>query len=149
MELARRWCGDVAALTIAASHTGYSDVAAATALGLALAVLARGADRTRLRLLGLLGALAGFQLMVKTNDGLLTIGILVVVVGLGEIHWKWATVVAGVPLVAVFLLGWLAAGQSVTNIASYVRVLCRWRSATARPCRSPRGGAPKTGMPSW
>ena len=59
--------------------------------------------------------------MVKTNDGLLTIGLLVVVVALGEIDWKWATVVAGVPLVAVFLLGWLAAGQSVTNIASYVR----------------------------
>jgi hypothetical protein len=110
-----------AALTIAASYTGYSDVAAATALGLALAVLAGGADRTRLTLLGLLGALAGFQLMVKTNDGLLTIGILVVVVALGEIPRKWATVVAGVPLVAVFLLGWLAAGQSVTNIASYVR----------------------------
>jgi hypothetical protein len=110
-----------AALTIATSYTGYSDVAAATSLGLALAVLAKGADRAGPRLLGLLGALAGFQLMVKTNDGLLTIGLLVVVVALGEIQWKWATVVAGIPLVAVFTLGWLAAGQSVTNIASYVR----------------------------
>ena len=69
----------------------------------------------------LLGALAGFQSMVKTNDGLLTVGLLVVVVALGDLGWRKALPAAGVPLVAVFVAGWTAAGQSVSNVASYWR----------------------------
>jgi hypothetical protein len=110
-----------AALTLASSKTGYSDVAAATALALALAALAARQDRVRLGLVALLGALAGFQLMVKTSDGLLTVGLLVVVVALGDLGWRKALPAAGAPLVAVFLGGWVAAGQSVSNVASYWR----------------------------
>ena len=142
-----------AAVAIAPSRTGSSDIAAATALGLALAALAAGrggatrapatADwaegqwagtgwaapnwararqsRAGLVLVGLLGALAGFQLMVKTNDGLLTVGLLAVVVVLGDLGWR-RTVPAGcIPLVTVFFGGWLAAGQSITNVFSYFR----------------------------
>jgi hypothetical protein len=110
-----------AALTLASSKTGYSDVASATALALALAVLAARQDRARLALVVLLGALAGLQLMVKTNNGLLTLGLLVVVVAFGDLGWRRATPAAGLALVAVFMSGWLAAGQSASNIASYWR----------------------------
>jgi hypothetical protein len=146
-----------AALAIVPSKTGYSDVAAGTALGLALAALAvghdarhgrtakdragqhwaapdwaapdgagqeaarAGQDRVRLVLVGLLAVLAGFQLMVKTNQGLLTIGLLVVVVALGDLDWRRAAPAAGAALVVAFFAGWLAAGQSLTNIASYFR----------------------------
>ena len=83
---------------------------------------AGGSPRSaRLGLVVLLGALAGFQSMVKTNDGLLTVGLLVVVVALGDLGWRKARPAAGVPLVAVFVAGWTAAGQSVSNVASYWR----------------------------
>ena len=84
-----------AALALAASRTGYSDVAAGTALGLALAVLVARQDRARLGLIVVLGALAGFQLMVKTNEGLLTLGLLVVVVVFGNLDWRRAVPAAG------------------------------------------------------
>jgi hypothetical protein len=110
-----------AALALATSRTGYSDVAAGTALGLALAALVARQDRARLGLIVVLGALAGLQLMVKTNEGLLTLGLLVVVVVFGNLDWRRAVPAAGAPLAAVFLGGWLAAGQSLSNIASYWR----------------------------
>jgi hypothetical protein len=110
-----------AALTIAASKAGYSDIAAATALGLALAALAAEQERARLTFIGLLGALTGFQFMVKTNDGLLALGLSVVVVVLGDVHRRRAMAAGALPLLAVFVAGWLAAGQSAGNIASYVR----------------------------
>jgi hypothetical protein len=110
-----------AALTLASSRTGYSDVATATALALALAALAARQERARLGLVVLLAALAGFQSMVKTNDGLLTVGLLVVVVALGDLGWRKAFPAAAVPLVAVFAVGWTAAGQSLGNVASYWR----------------------------
>ena len=56
----------------------------------------------------LLGALAGFQLMVKTNEGLLTMGLLVVVVVFGQIYWRRATPAAGAPWWRCsFSAGWL------------------------------------------
>ncbi len=111
------WAG----LTIAASKAGYSDVAAATALGLALAALAAQQPRARLTFLGILGALTGFQLMVKTNDGLLGLGLLLVVIVLGGMDWQRALAAGALPVLAVFFTGWLAAGQSLGNVASYVR----------------------------
>ncbi len=122
-----------AAVAIAPSKTGTSDIAAATALGLALAALAAGQagprqnwahprnDRVALVLVGLLGVLAGFQLMVKTNDGLITVGLLAVVVALGNLGWRRALPVGGAALVVTFFAGWLGAGQSISNIASYFR----------------------------
>ena len=110
-----------ATLTIAASRTGYADVAAATALALALAALSAGGERARLVLLGLLGALAGLQLMVKTNDGLLSLGLVIVVVALGTVDWWRAALVAGLPLLGTAFIAWVAAGQSIGNLPSYVR----------------------------
>jgi hypothetical protein len=122
-----------AAVAIAASKTGTSDIAAATALGLALAALAAGQpgpgpdwararnQRVALVLVGLLGVFAGFQLMVKTNDGLVAVGLLAVVVALGGAGWRRAAPVACVALVVTFFAGWLAAGQSISNISSYFR----------------------------
>ena len=113
------------ALSLAASKTGYSDVASVTALALAMAVLAARQERARLGLVVLLGALTGFQLMVKTNDGLLALGLLIVVVAFGELTWRRAAPAAVAPMVAVFLGGWLAAGQSASNLVSY------WRSSVS------------------
>jgi hypothetical protein len=137
-----------AVLAIAASKMGYSDLATGTALALALAALKAGLEtagremphsremprsrerpQSRLRgqsneglvLLGLLGALSGLQLLVKTNDGLVALGLLAVVVVLGGFEWRRAALAALVPLVGVSLAAWVAAGQSVRNVVSYVR----------------------------
>ncbi len=125
-----------AVLAMAASKMGYSDLATGTALALALAALEPGLDRAgreipqgRLKgqsngglvLLGLLGALAGLQLLVKTNDGLVALGLLAVVVVLGGFEWRRAALAALVPLAGVSLAAWVAAGQSVRNVVSYVR----------------------------
>ena len=110
-----------AALAIASSRFGYSDLAVGTALGLALAVLDARQDRARFVLLGLLGALAGFQLLVKTNDGVVSVGLLIVVVIFGGVEWRRAALTAGVPFVGVGLAAWVAAGQSVGNLVSYAR----------------------------
>jgi hypothetical protein len=115
-----------AAVAIAPSKTGSPDIAAATALGLALVALSAGhgegiENRAGLVLLSFLGALAGFQLMVKTNEALLTVGLLAVVVLLGGFGWRRAVPAGIAPLVVVFIGGWLAAGQSISNIVSYFR----------------------------
>ena len=63
-----------AAIAIASNMTGYSDLAADTALALALTALRSEQAKHRLVLLSLLGALAGFDLLVKFNDGLVCLG---------------------------------------------------------------------------
>ncbi|MGA3221492.1 MAG: hypothetical protein ABSE77_20870 [Acidimicrobiales bacterium] len=109
------------AIAIASGVTGYSDLAAGTALALALASLRTEQAKHRLVLLSLLAALAGFQLLAKFNDGLVILGLVIVSVAFASNKRLLASLVAGVPLVGVALVAWLAAGQSLTNLASYVR----------------------------
>ncbi|HXC63877.1 MAG TPA: hypothetical protein VNZ67_05940, partial [bacterium] len=69
-----------AALGIAANLLEAPQLGLATALGLALASFRASTTRARLILLGALGALAGFQLLVEINVGLVTTALLVVAV---------------------------------------------------------------------
>ena len=110
-----------AAIAVANSRTGYADLAGATALGLALTVLNLAPGRARWVCLGLLGGLTGFELLAKFNDGLVGAGLVVVVVALVELPRAKAALVASVPLVGVALIAWVAAGQSLGNVWSYLR----------------------------
>jgi hypothetical protein len=110
-----------AVIAIADSKTGYSDLASVTTLGLALAAVNAESDVRRWLWLALLGAVAGFQLLAKVNDGALGAGMVVVAVALGPRPRPKATLAAGVPMVGVAVVGWVAAGQSLSNVLSYAR----------------------------
>jgi hypothetical protein len=110
-----------ASVTIAASIVEAPELALGAALGLALASLATGSERARLGLLAALGALAGFQVLVEANVGLVTAGLAVVAVAGGTSRWGRATVTAAVPFVAVLVGALAASGQSLGNFASYLR----------------------------
>jgi hypothetical protein len=110
-----------AALGIAANLLEAPELALATALGLALASFRAPGIKTRLALLGCLGALAGFQLLVEINVGLVTTALLVLAVA-GAPHGRAQAALAGaVPFVAVPTVALVSAGQSLGNVASYVR----------------------------
>lgn len=119
-----------ASVTIAANLLEAPELALATALGLALASFRAATENSRLGLLAALGALAGFQLLVEINVGIVTAALAVLTVigateaspGAWREHARLRTaLVAGVPLVAVLATALVAAGQSIGNFASYVR----------------------------
>ena len=118
-----------ASVTIAANLLEASELALATALGLALASLRATSERGRLGLLGALGALAGFQILVEINVGIVTAALAAMTVagatGASPGAWREhprvrAALVAGVPFLAVLGTALVAAGQSISNFASYV-----------------------------
>jgi hypothetical protein len=111
-----------AALGIAANLLEAPELALATALGLALATFRTTTDEARLWLLGLLGALAGFQLLVEINVGLVTLALLVLAVAGAPTGGRARAALAGaVPFVVVPVVALVSAGQSLSNVASYVR----------------------------
>jgi len=119
-----------ASVTIAANLLEAPELALATALGLALASLRATSERGRLGLLGALGALAGFQVLVEINVGIVTAALAALtVIGATEASpgaWREhsrvrAAFVAGVAFLVVLVAALLAAGQSLSNFASYVR----------------------------
>jgi hypothetical protein len=74
----------------------------------------------------LLGALTGFSLLTKWNDGLVAFGLFVVVFvtfaaygGLGRLGG--AATAGALSCAVVFALAWAGAGQSFANVPSYVR----------------------------
>jgi hypothetical protein len=101
----------------------------ATAVALALALRALGASRERqtntlahLSLLALLGALAGFQLLVEVNLGLVCTGLALAAASFsayGRRARAWA--VTSAALVGTAVLALVAAGQSLANLPSYFR----------------------------
>ena len=118
-----------ASVTIAANLLEAPELALATALGLALASLRATSERGRLGLLGALGALAGFQLLVEINVGIVTAALAAMtVVGATETSpgaWREhprvrAALVAAVPFLVVLVAALVAARQSLSNFASYV-----------------------------
>ena len=110
-----------AAVTIAASVLEAPELALAGALGLALACLGAKSQKARLTMLAALGALAGFQLLVEVNVGLVTAGLAVLAVAGSAGRWGRPALTAAVPFVAVVVLALVAAGQSLSNLASYLR----------------------------
>jgi hypothetical protein len=113
------------AVTIAANMLQAPELATATALGLTLASFRAASfggerDRHRLLLLGALGALAGFQLLVEISVGLVCTGLLVVAV-VSQIGRLRALGTAGLPFLFVPLLALMAGGQSIGNVSSYIR----------------------------
>lgn len=119
-------------LAIAANLMEAPELALALAFGLALAVLSSRSTRARLELLGTLGTLAGFQLLVEVNVGLVTAGLaaLAAVSGLWSpvtahlpatrARWQGLAVVAG-SMVGTLVVAWAAASQSLGNLASYFK----------------------------
>ncbi len=111
-----------AALGIAANLLEAPELALATGLGLALASFRATTVRGRSYLLGALGALAGFQLLVEVNVGLVTTALLVLAVaGAPNGRRGQAALVGAVPFVAVPVVTLASAGQSLLNVISYVR----------------------------
>ena len=96
------------------------ELALATALGLALASFRATSTAARLALLGGLGALAGFQLLVEINVGLVTTALLVLAVVGAPRERGQAALASAVPFVMVPTVALLSAGQSLGNLASYV-----------------------------
>ena len=110
-----------AALGIGANLLEAPQLALATALGLALASFRSTSTTARFALLGGLGALAGFQLLVEINVGLVTTALLALAV-VGTPGRRGQAALAGVvPFVLVPTIALVSAGQSLGNLASYVR----------------------------
>lgn len=115
-----------AVLGVANGRTGYADLASVLALGLALGAFWSCSGARRLALLGLLGAVAGFLLLTKFNDGLVSLGLVVVVVTgqffIGGLRAFGRGLAAGaVAMVAAFLSAWTGAAQSLSHLQSYLR----------------------------
>ena len=85
-------------VTIAANLLEAPELALATALGLALACLRAGSEKARLALLTALGALAGFQVLVEVNVGLVTAVLAVLAVAGSTDRWGPGAVRAGARL---------------------------------------------------
>lgn len=69
-----------------------------------------------------LSAFVGFGLLVKFSIGLLGIGLLIVVVGESAIQWKRSLVMATGSFVAALLVGWVATGNSLSNLFQYLHM---------------------------
>lgn len=110
-----------ASVTIAANLVEAPELALATALGLALAGLGADREKARLALLTALGALAGFQLLVEVNVGLVTAGLAVLAVAGSTDRWGRGAARTGAALVIVVVVALVAAGQGLGNFASYLR----------------------------
>lgn len=117
-----------AVLAVANSKTGYADLGGALSLALALAALGSARRGPALRtapaawlLLGALGGFTGLQLLTKFNDGLLGVGLTVVLVALAGLPRPKAAAAAFVPMFVVALAAWAGAGQSLGNLWSYLR----------------------------
>ena len=104
---------------IAANLAEAPQLATVVALGLLLASR-RLNGGSRLVLLGALGGLAGLQLLVEINTGLVCKGLAALAV-VGDARRKQALAAAGAPFVLVPVLALAGAGQSFTNLASYLR----------------------------
>ena len=113
------------ALAVANSHTGYADLLSAAALGLALVALRSEKAGRRQAAVVVLGALAGFALLVKFNDGLVSCGLLgVAVVAEGAAYGARALrrAAAGVgALAGALAVAWAGAGQGFANLPGYFR----------------------------
>jgi hypothetical protein len=125
----RRYWGLASAGVIAWAVTALSwavtraaDFASVAGLGLALGVLQAQSRAVRAMLVSVLGAVAGFVLLVKLNTGVTLTGLLVLALAGAAGPWRQRLRLA-VPalgaLVAVFAASWAAAGQSFTHLAEF------------------------------
>jgi hypothetical protein len=115
-----------AVLGVANGRTGYADLASAVSLGLALGVLWAASPVRRTALVGLLGVVSGFLLLVKFNDALVSVGLLAVAaasqVFVGGLRALGRCIgVGALSMVATFSSAWAAASQSFSNLPSYFR----------------------------
>jgi hypothetical protein len=111
----------VIALSWAAART--ADFASVAGLGLALGVLQAQRRAVRVSLVAVLGALAGFALLVKLNTGVTLIGLLALALVGADGPWRTRLRLAGpgmAALVGVFAISWATAGQSFENLPSFV-----------------------------
>ena len=109
-----------ACVTIAANLLEAPELALAIALGLALACLRAGSKKGRLGLLTALGALAGFQVLVELNVGLVTVVLAILAVVGSADRWGGAALRAGTAFIVVIVAALVAAGQDLSNFASYL-----------------------------
>ena len=110
----------VVALSWAATRA--ADFASVAGLGLALGVLQSPRRAVRVTLVSVLGALAGFALLVKFNTGVTVTGLLALALVGADGPWRERLRLTGRalgPLVAVFAVSWAAASQSFANLGSF------------------------------
>lgn len=106
-------------IVIAANLLEAPELALGTALGLALASVWDQQERARSRLPVALGALAGFQLLVELNVGLVTTSLALLAVLGGERRGRRALATI-LPWFVVPAVAAVAAGQSIANVVSYL-----------------------------
>lgn len=102
-----------------------ADFANVVGLGLALRALALPAGRLRTALVIVLGALAGFSLLVKLNTGIVLVGLLVLALAgaapdLPGRRWRLPAASVGV-LAGSFSGSWAAGGQSFGHLYAFGR----------------------------
>jgi hypothetical protein len=101
-----------------------ADFVCVTGLGLALYMLEASTPAMRAALAGLLGALAGFAVLVKLNSGIILVALLVLALTGAGMSWRerWrAAALAVAAFVGVFALAWVSAGQSFRNLPNFAR----------------------------
>lgn len=108
------------AVVIAANMLEAPELASATALGLAMASVWTDDEAARRRLPALLGALAGFALLVELNVGLVSTGLALLAVLGGRRRGRRA-LATFVPYVGVIVGADLAGGQHLGNLLSYLK----------------------------
>jgi hypothetical protein len=101
-----------------------ADFVCVTGLGLSLCLLGTRSPAVRATLAAVIGALAGFAVLVKLNSGLILAGLLVLALigadGSRRERWRDGGLAAAA-LVAVFAVAWASAGQSFRNLSSFAR----------------------------
>ncbi len=111
-----------AVIALSSAVTRAADFASVAGLGLALGALQAQRRTVRATLVSVLGALAGFALLVKLNTGVTLTGLLALALVGADGPWRQrlrlAAPAAGA-LVGVFAISWAAAGQSFTDLASF------------------------------
>lgn len=100
-----------------------ADFASLAGLGLAFILVRTDGPRLRTALAIVLGALAGFTLLVKLDTGIVLIGLVVLAVagtphGTRRLRLAWQSSAA---FLMIFIVGWAGAHQSFNNLVSFGR----------------------------
>lgn len=107
------------AVVLAANTLEAPELATGTAFGLAVAAVGSAAEAGRLRLPVLLGALAGFQVLVELNVGAVAT-VLTVLAVLGGANRARRGAASLTAFLLTLLVPYVLAGQHLTNLASYI-----------------------------
>ncbi|HTW09590.1 MAG TPA: hypothetical protein VME46_18945, partial [Acidimicrobiales bacterium] len=112
-----------AVLTMSDAADHVADYVAVVGLGLSLVLLRAPDLKVRSTIAICAGALASFSFLVKLNTGIVVAALLALGVVGSDGRWRERGRLAGLAattMLAVFVVAWLAAAQSISNIPSFL-----------------------------